>query len=244
MKLIGAGLPRTATTTQMIALEKLGLPCYHMRNLMTNMPAHVPLWDRACDGDGPWEQLFEGCESAVDWPAAFFYRELLDVYPDAKVLLSVRNHESWERSMRDTIWDIYFGRSALHHLAQARYQVDPVFRSWYDLMVRMCWVGKGPFAGAYAERQQLIDAAARWDDEVKSTVPADRLIVWEPADGWEPICSALGLPVPDEPLPNVNDTAAFKAGIIGGALDAIGEWFKAQGGGGAHGFNDPNARHA
>jgi hypothetical protein len=147
--------------------------------------------------------------------------------------------------MRDTIWDIYFGRSALHHLAQARYQVDPVFRSWYDLMVRMCWTGKGPFAGSYAERQQLIDAAARWDDEVKSTVPADRLIVWEPADGWEPICGPLGLDVPDEPLPNVNDTAAFKAGIVGGALDAIGEWFKAQGGGGgAHGFNDPNARHA
>ncbi len=98
--------------------------------------------------------------------------------------------------MRDTIWSIYFGRSALHHLAQARYQVDPVFRSWYDLMVRMCWVGKGPFAGAYAERQDMIDAAARWDEEVKATVPADRLIVWKPADGWEPICAALDSPVP------------------------------------------------
>jgi sulfotransferase family protein len=244
MKLIGAGLPRTATTTQMIALEQLGLPCYHMRNLMTNMEGHLPLWYDAMAGRGDWEKLFEGCTSAVDWPAAFFYRELMDVYPDAKVLLSVRNHESWERSMRDTIWAIYFGRGLLHHIAQARYQVDPVFRSWYDLMVRMVWVTGAPFAGAYAERQQMVDAAARWDDEVKATVPADRLVVWEPADGWEPICAAVGAPVPDEPLPNVNDTEAFKLGIIGGALESLQGWFAEQGGGSAHGFTDASARHS
>jgi hypothetical protein len=244
MKLIGAGLPRTATTTQMIALEMLGLPCYHMRNLMTDL-TQVPLWDQACDGDGRWDVLFEGCTSTVDWPAAFFYRELMDVYPDAKVLLSVRNHESWERSMRDTIWSIYFGDSLMHHLARARYQVDPAFRSWYDLMVRMCWTGKGAFAGSYAERQEMIDAAKRWDDEVKGTVPADRLVVWEPADGWEPICEAVGVAVPSEPLPNVNDTAAFKTGIIGGALDSLQDWWQStQGETGAHGFSDPDARHA
>jgi hypothetical protein len=142
----------------------------------------------------------------------------MEYYPDAKVLLSVRNHESWERSMRDTIW---------------------------DLNVRMCWVTGAPFAGAYAERQQLIDAAAAWDAEVKATVPADRLIVWEPKDGWEPICAALDMPVPDEPLPNVNDTAGFKAGIIGGAVDAVQGWFAdAYGNQGAHGFEDPEARHA
>jgi hypothetical protein len=243
MKLIGAGLPRTATTTQMIALEQLGLPCYHMRNLMTNMDAHLPLWYEALEGRGDWDTLFAGCESTVDWPAAFFYRELMEKYPDAKVLLSVRNHESWERSMRDTIWEIYFGRGVLHHVAQARYQVDPTFRRWYDLNVRMCWVTGAPFAGAYAERRQLIDAAAAWDEEVKATVPADRLIVWEPADGWEPICEAIGAPVPAEPLPNVNDTEGFKAGIIGGALDALQSWHDAKHGEAAHGFNDPDARH-
>ncbi len=245
MKLIGAGLPRTATTTQMIALEQLGLPCYHMRNLMTNMEGHLPLWYDALEGRPDWDTLFAGCESTVDWPAAFHYKALMEYYPDAKVLLSVRDHESWERSMRDTIWEIYFGRGVLHHLAQARYQVDPVFRRWYDLNVRMCWVTGAPFAGSYAERQQMIDAAERWDEEVKATVPADRLIVWEPKDGWEPICDALDLPVPAEPLPNVNDTAGFKIGIMGGALEAIQGWFgTTYGEQGAHGFNDPDARHA
>jgi hypothetical protein len=242
MKLIGAGLPRTATTTQMIALEQLGLPCYHMRNLMTNMDAHLPLWYEALEGRGDWDALFAGCTSTVDWPAAFHYKELMEKYPDAKVLLSVRNHESWERSMRDTIWEIYFGRGAMYHLAQARYQVDPTFRRWYDLNVRMCWVTGAPFAGSYATREQMIAAAAAWDEEVKATVPADRLIVWEPKHGWEPICDALDLPVPDEPLPNVNDTAGFNAGIIGGAIDAIQAWRTEAFGEQAHGFNDPDAR--
>lgn len=245
MKLIGAGLPRTATTTQMIALEQLGLPCYHMRNMMTDMGTQVPLWHRAVDGAPDWDTIFAGCSSTVDWPAAFFYRELMEYYPDAKVLLSVRDHESWERSMRDTIWSIYWGDSVLHHLARARYQVDPQFRAWYDLNCRMCWMTGAPFAGAHADRQQMIEAARAWDEEVKRTVPADRLIVWEPRDGWEPICEAVGVDVPSEPLPNVNDTDAFKAGIVGGALEAIGGWYREiHGEQGAHGFNDPDARHA
>jgi hypothetical protein len=228
MKLIGAGLPRTATTTQKVALEMLGVgPCYHMRDLLMNMD-HVPLWDEACEGRGPWDTLFDGYESTVDWPAAFFWRELIEVYPDAKVLLSVRDHESWERSMRDTVWDIYFGHSLMHHLSRARYQVDPEWRAWIDLMTRMTWAGKGAFAGAYAERQQLMDAAERWNAEVTRVVPAERLLVWEPKDGWEPLCEFLGVDVPGEPLPNVNDTEAFKEGITGGALQALQGWHESQ----------------
>ena len=94
MKLIGAGLPRTATTTQMIALEMLGLPSYHMRDMMADRERAIPMWRAALDGDGPWDELFEGKESVVDWPGSYHWRELMDVYPDAKVLLSVRSAES------------------------------------------------------------------------------------------------------------------------------------------------------
>ena len=67
----------------------------------------------------------------------------------------------------------------------------------------------------------------RWNDEVKSTVPADRLLVWDPADGWEPLCGFLEVDVPEEPLPRLNDTASFREGIIGGALDVVNEWWDA-----------------
>ena len=228
MKLIGAGLPRTATTTQKVALEMLGLPCYHMRELMTDFAGQVPLWEQARDGRGDWERIFDGYTSTVDWPAAFHYRELMDTYPDAKVLLSVRDADSWERSMRDTVWAIYFGDSLMHHISRARYHVDPHWRGWFDLMVSMCWTGRGAFAGSYSTPRQMMDAMERWNEEVKATVPEDRLLVWRPQDGWDPLCELLELPVPAEPLPNVNDTQAFKEAIVGGAIGSVGEWWETE----------------
>jgi len=228
MKLIGAGLPRTATTSQMLAFETLGLgPCYHMRDLMANMD-QVALWERALDGDGPWEELFAGYRSTTDWPSAYHWRELMDVYPDAKILLSVRDGLAWERSMRDTIWPMYHADTLLHHMSRARYHVDPQWRAWVDLMIRMTWTHEAPFAGSYADSSQMIAAMERWNDEVISTVPADRLLVWRPDDGWEPLCEFLDVPVPDEPFPHVNDTQAFRELIVGGSLRAVQAWFDAE----------------
>src|SRR5437868_13690765 len=102
MKLIGAGLPRTATTTQMFALEQVGLgPCYHMRDLLLDLDTGLPLWEGAYDGSPEWERIFGDAKSTVDWPSARYYAELMDYYPDAKVLLSVREPEDWVRIMRE-----------------------------------------------------------------------------------------------------------------------------------------------
>ena len=91
MKLIGAGLPRTGTLTQKLALEQLGFgPCYHWVNVIADLD-QVQLWDRALDGEAVWDEVFAGFDSTVDWPGGYFYRELADVYPEAKVLLSVRD---------------------------------------------------------------------------------------------------------------------------------------------------------
>ena len=90
MKLIGAGMPRTGTLTQKVALEMIGLgPCYHMVDVLADLE-QAPLWERALDGNAPWSEIFAGFNSTVDWPGGYFYRELIDVYPEAKVLLSVR----------------------------------------------------------------------------------------------------------------------------------------------------------
>src|SRR5258708_831816 len=103
MKIIGAGLPRTATLTQKISLEILGIaPCYHMVNVLADLSL-APQWAAAFDGSADWDSIFAGHQATVDWPGSFFWRELIDYYPQAKVLLSVREGQGWATSLPDTI---------------------------------------------------------------------------------------------------------------------------------------------
>ena len=112
MKVIGVGLPRTGTLTQKVALEMLGYgPCYHMVNVLQNLEL-VQLWHDALEGNADWDKIFAGNESTVDWPGGFFWKELMAYYPDAKVVLSVRDPDKWERSMRDTVWAVLLRRLA------------------------------------------------------------------------------------------------------------------------------------
>jgi hypothetical protein len=228
MKIIGAGLPRTATTTQMFALEHLGFgPCYHMRDLLADLEGGLPLWESAADGAPDWERIFGDARSTVDWPSARYYRELMDYYPDAKVLLSVRDSEAWIRSMRETVWGIFHGDTVIHHVCEARAVLDPLWRRYTSLMHRMTWDERtGVLAGDTSTDAGLAAVMNRWNDAVKSTVPAERLLVWDLRDGWEPLCGFLEVDVPEEPLPRLNDTTSFREGIIGGALDVVNGWWQ------------------
>lgn len=229
MKVIGAGLPRTATTSQAIAYEMLGFgPCYHMRDVFMDMDKGLTQWEAVVSGRPDWEGIFGDAQSTCDWPGARYYKELLDHYPDSKVVLSVRSAESWVRSMRDTIWAIYFGESVMHHLCEARALLDPVWKRFMDLMTVMTWEDPRGALGppeATFDDAGLAAAMERWNDRVKADVPADRLLVWEPREGWGPLCEFLEVSVPDEPVPNVNDTAAFKEGIMGGAIGVVNAWW-------------------
>ncbi len=226
MKLIGAGLPRTATTTQLVALEMLGLPCYHMRDMMADPATSIPQWRKALEGDGDWDALFAGKESIVDWPGSYHWRELMDVYPDAKVLLSVRSAESWVESMHNTIAQIWFGDTLMHHLARAQYHVDPLYASWLDLLNDM-WTKADIMVASKGDAEEMAAGMERWNQEVIDTVPSDRLLVWNPADGWEPLCSFLDVEVPGTPVPNVNDTENFQKNLImRPAIDAINAWWE------------------
>jgi hypothetical protein len=231
MKLIGAGLPRTATTTQMIALETLGLPCYHMRDMMSDLATSVPQFRKALAGDADWDEIFEGKESEVDWPASYHWRELIEVYPDAKVLLSVRDGDGWVRSMQNTISEVFFGDSFMYHLSRAQYAIDPMYAAWIDLLNEMNWSDhRGAFAGTNGEPDAMAEAMERWNQTVIDTVPSERLLVWHPADGWGPLCEFLEVPVPDMPLPHVNDTEAFQKNLImAPAIKAINAWWESNG---------------
>jgi hypothetical protein len=213
----------------MIAFERLGFaPCYHMRDLLGDLEHGLPLWEAVADGDPDWDAIFGDAVSTCDWPSARYYKELIDVYPEAKVVLTVRDGEGWVRSMRETVWAIHWGESVLRYVSEARGVIDPLWHRYTDLMGRINWQqGTGAFAPAEDSftDQGFVRTMERWNQDVSRTVPAERLLVWDPRDGWEPLCEFLETDVPAEPLPRTNDTNAFKEGVLGGALQVVNEWW-------------------
>jgi hypothetical protein len=195
LRVIGAGLGRTGTVSLKLALEKLlGGPCYHMIEVF-GRPDHVTMWHEAFRGRSPdWNALFEGFDATVDMPSCHFWRELSDAYPDAPVLLSFRDADAWWRSADRTILEIF--RTP-----------PPGPDPWRDMATAMLKSLTPDFLDPAAMKA----AFDRHNDEVRATVPRNRLIEWRTGDGWEPICSALGLPVPDEPFPHANTTDEFRA---------------------------------
>jgi hypothetical protein len=70
------------------------------------------------------------------------------------------------------------------------------------------------FGGRFEDRAHAIETFERHTEEVRQGVPAERLLVFEVGQGWEPLCAHLGVPVPDEPFPHLNDTASFRARVM------------------------------
>ncbi len=223
MKVIGAGLPRTGTLTQKLALERLGFePCYHWVNLIADLD-QVEVWHRAFEGEQVWGEVFDGYPATVDWPGGFFYAQLAEAYPQAKVVLSVREPRAWEQSYRDTIGEMCRGESLIRLLSDSRREIDPRWRRYLELVDRLLWGSRSPF-GEGSSPQQMIDQMVRYNEQVQRTIPAERLLVWEVGEGWGPLCDFLDVEVPEEPLPHANDRETFVGRVIDGAIDALHTW--------------------
>ena len=160
----------------------------------------------------------------MDWPGGYFYKELLDFYPEAKVVLSVRDAEAWERSIRQTVWSVRNGESLIRLLSSAQGHVNPRWQGFLDMIDRLLWEDRGTFAAGHAEPEQLIEAMHRHNEAVQESIPAERLLVWSVAEGWGPLCEFLEQPVPDVPLPHINDRKEFLNRIIDGSLASLQEW--------------------
>jgi hypothetical protein len=188
LQVIGAGLGRTGTASLKIALEYLlDGRCYHMTEVLKNS-AHVRSWHGAALGYLPqWHTVFDGYAATVDWPAASFWPELVSRYPDAIVVLSIRDPESWWESARSTIFKIADS-------AELSEDWQVMFRS----------VTAARWTADFHNRQAAIEAFCRHNDNVIKTIPAHKLVVWHPRDGWGPLCAALRKPVPDHEFPHVN----------------------------------------
>jgi Sulfotransferase domain len=220
MKVIGAGLPRTGTLSQKVALEMLGFaPCYHMVSVFADLPV-ARRWRAAMDGRDRAADILGDHPATVDWPGSYFTRELIEDFPDAKVLLSARDGAAWAKSMRATIWQVLYGEDLVGLMARARGKVDPLWEEYSDTMREM-WNRSGLMPSADVSDGQMAAACEAYTEQVKAFVPAERLLVWGPKDGWEPLCTFLEVPVPEAPFPHVNDSESFGDMLVDGALDAI-----------------------
>lgn len=204
MRVIGAGLPRTGTSSLREMLNQLlPRPCYHMRVLYERAETDGPAWLAALGGDlGVLDSVFADFDAAVDWPASILWRELAERYPDALVVLSHRgSSERWWKSADATVWEVMRqvrdgGQpehvAGIHHLMR-------------DLAGFDHELGEGPARRRYDEHF----------DEVVAGVSADRLLIWDPSEGWGPLCERLGLPVPDVEAPHTNTSDQFRGRVIG-----------------------------
>lgn len=202
LELIGAGLGRTGTLSLKAALERIGLaPCYHMIEIL-RAPQRARHWlERTRGGSHDWETIFHGYRATVDWPAAAFWRELAERYPDAKVLLSLRDAERWHESVMNTIHPM-ITRSLPAEAPEALRE----FRA----MVRELIVERA-FDGRLDDRAHALRVFERHNQAVIDAIPGSRLLVYRPGDGWEPLCRFLEVPVPDEDFPHLNDTTWYRA---------------------------------
>lgn len=213
LQVIGAGFGRTGTMSMKVALERLGFgPCYHMIDCLPRGPEHWRLWTEAArgvrDGRGAsvdWDTIFAGYASCVDFPVSTSWAALAERYPEAKVVLTVRNPDRWFDSTQETI----FAPQWMAHLrsAEAGDMGDFIRATIND-----------HFDDRMHDREHLVRRFREHVDEVRAAIPESRLLVFEVKDGWEPLGAFLDRPLPDEPLPNVNETAATRE-ILGRIID-------------------------
>lgn len=195
LSIIGAGFGRTGTDSLKTALEMLGVgKCYHMHEVIPHQD-RVDTWRAIAKGDTPdWDAIFHGFGATVDWPTAFYWRELAAHYPEAKILLSVRDADRWYDSMEKTI------------LTTLRQSTDPESLGLQLIRDKV-------FGGNIEDRDHVIATYQQNIADVQATIPPERLLTYHTGDGWDPIYRFLDIPVPEEAYPHKNQTDEFQQKI-------------------------------
>ncbi|WP_170327782.1 sulfotransferase family protein [Ruegeria arenilitoris] len=204
LEVIGAGFGRTGTNSLKIALERLGFgPCHHMFEVRDN-PEQLPAWEAAARGEASdWDTMFRGYRAQVDWPGAAYWQQLAAHYPDAKVILSVRNPDAWFDSVQATIGPFMTTMRGKHD------------QPHLNAIAEMCskFIVQDIFGGQLNDRDHATRVFETHIDTVRKTIPAGRLLIYETGSGWDPLCTFLGVDTPDESYPLTNSTKEFQKKI-------------------------------
>ncbi|MDJ0700522.1 MAG: sulfotransferase [Woeseiaceae bacterium] len=199
LAVFGAGFGRTGTTSIKLALEQLGFgPCHHMSDVFKN-PGELPVWRDAADGKRiDWRSAFAGWRSAMDWPSTHYWRQIAQAWPDAKVLLTVRPEARWVASFSQTIRKLIEGRASVS---------NPHWRDVLEMAQTM--IAEQTFDDAMQDETVLRGKYRERTEQVLDEIPAERLLVYDVADGWKPLCEFLGVDVPATDFPRTNNVEEF-----------------------------------
>ena len=206
LRVIGAGFGRTGTLSLKVALEKLGFgPCHHMKEVVENQD-QTEWFHRASKGEKvDWHKVFEEYQSAVDWPAVAYYQELADEFPDAKIILGIRDTDAWYQSVKETIYTV------IPNFPKWIRLVLPRANKALDMINRTVWIGE--FSGRFEDKEFAVDVFNKHIELVRTVFPEERLLIHSAKDGWQPLCNFLGVPVPNEPYPWLNESISFKRNL-------------------------------
>jgi Sulfotransferase domain len=188
LKIIGAGMGRTGTASLKVALEALGVGrCYHMTEVLKN-PEFIKDWISAAEGRADWDSIFRGYSATVDNPGCNYWKELAAHYPDAKVILTTRDADKWFESTNETI----------HSAEFARFLENSPFG---EMIQKTLW---NRMENRMQDRSYMVEFFDRHCADVIESIPAERLLVYQVSDGWEPLCRFLDVPVPNMEFPRIN----------------------------------------
>ena len=210
------------------ALEILGFgPCYHMTEVIDHN--HCSSWSKYVENPRDRQLLHsilgaKGYGSTCDFPSSMFWKEQLDLYPNAKVVLTARDPEKWYKSCCDTIFQIMPShpntslgiKIAMKLGFPAKGMGSMLDKLFHDYFMHREW-SEAAVLKTYKEH----------NDNVLRSCPKDKLLVFEVSQGWAPLCEFLDVTTPDIPFPHVNETAGFqkmlaRAQCMGYAVIAVG----------------------
>lgn len=212
MRVIGAGFLRTGTTSLALALDQLGYgPCYNMRTLLAE-PQRAADWVAAEKNPelADWHRIFDGFDSAVGSPSTPFWREIAAAFPEAKIILTVRDPQSWYESASATISKVIGPQPLAMRLLtwmNSRHDVDNDLARTLEDMQQRVW--EREVGGNFTNREHTIAVFKEHIAAVQDYFPASRLLVFSARAGWGPLCAFLGVPEPSGPFPRENDRDTF-----------------------------------
>lgn len=146
---------------------------------------------------GQFDQVLWRYDALTDTPCVLFSEELLSAYPDAKVILTERDVDSWVASMQRSYYKVLNSRGM-----QLLRRLDGDFLGKYYAMGMgslNTWTGGDP-----QNFDKLKEGYAAHYERMRAIVPKERLLEWHPRDGWEPLCEFLGKEIPEGEFPKVN----------------------------------------